>query len=127
MTNKEYYKEQIFEIACQGDSIAFDNRINKIVDCNGLDCECCKFSQGSCDCITTMSKWLEEEYKEPPVDWTKVKVDTKILVTNFLEDEWYKRYFAKYENGKVYAFNEGSTSWSADTTIRWDYAKLWED
>lgn len=129
MTNKEYYKERIFEIACQGDSIAFDNRTNEIVECNSLSCDDCKFTrQGGCR--AAMSKWLEEEYVEPPVDWTKVAVDTPILVSNYLNVEewkWQKRYFAKYENGKVYAFGDGATSWSANMAVDWEYAKLYKE
>lgn len=127
MTNKEYYKKWIFEIACQGDSIAFDNRANEIVECNSLSCDDCKFTnQGGCK--TAMSKWLNEEYVEPPIDWIKVAVDTPILVSNRKKDgEWYKRYFAKYENNKVYAFSDGCTSWSARDILAWEYAKLYKE
>ena len=63
------------------------------------------------------------------VDWSTVKIDTKILVMNCDEDIWRKRYFACYENGKVYAFDSGKTSWSADTNhisdyVPWDFAEV---
>lgn len=127
MTNKEYYNDKIIEIACQEYTIAFDNKTNKIVACNGLSCSCCKFAnQGSCR--GALNKWLYEEYKEPQVDWSKVKVDTPILVSNRKKDgEWYKRYFAKYENGKVYTFSDGCTSWTANMTCSWSCAKLYEE
>ena len=76
--------------------------------------------------------WLMEEYeepKEPEVDWSKVATDTPILVryTKDEDEEWVKRHFAKYENGKVYTYSYGSTSWSADGTVTaWNYAKLAE-
>ena len=64
----------------------------------------------------------------PPVDWSKVKVDTPILVW---EDNTrkYKRHFAKYENGKIYVFTSGQTSWSAENydTTTWKYAELAEE
>ena len=61
------------------------------------------------------------------VDWSKVAVDTPILVSNY-GNHWNKRYFAKYENGMVYAFDDGLTSWSnkgSEPSI-WKYAKLAE-
>lgn len=60
------------------------------------------------------------------VDWSKVPVDTPILVKNSYDGCWHKRYFAKYENGVVFAFSCGSTQWSngGDTTIPYAEAKL---
>ena len=69
-----------------------------------------------------------DEYKEPETDWSKVAVDTPILVRNSKNETWYKRYFAKYEDGKVYAWNDGKTSWSSTgDNISWSYAKLAEE
>ena len=53
-------------------------------------------------------------------------VDTPILVRDYDEQDWLKRYFAKYENGVVFSWAEGSTSWSAKRTTRWKEAKLAE-
>lgn len=61
------------------------------------------------------------------VDWTKVEVDTKILVSNS-GDVWCKKYFAKYENDKVCTFAGGATSFSTDGYyISWKYAKLYKE
>lgn len=63
------------------------------------------------------------------VDWSKVKVDTPIFVSDVKEEKWVKRYFAFFENGKVYAWVGGATSWSADNdkdVLKWEYAKLAE-
>lgn len=63
------------------------------------------------------------------VDRSKVPVDTPILVRDFEDAKWIKRHFAYFENGKVYAFDSGGTSWTSkhhgDTTS-WLYAKLAE-
>ena len=60
------------------------------------------------------------------VDWSKVEVDTPILVRNN-GCVWTKRYFAEYKNGKVRAYYNGATSWSSDGRMgSWDYAKLAE-
>lgn len=61
------------------------------------------------------------------VDWSKVAVDTPIFVRNRIEDMWKCRYFAKYEDGKVYTWCGGRTSWSnviAYEPVNWEYAEL---
>ena len=61
------------------------------------------------------------------VDWSKVEVDTPIFVRNRIEDTWKCRYFAKYEDGKVYTWCGGRTSWSnviAYEPVNWEYAEL---
>lgn len=63
------------------------------------------------------------------VDWSKVAVDTPILVRDSEEEAWRKRHFAKYENGIVYAWGYGATSWSARGSgdiSDWKMAKLAE-
>lgn len=63
------------------------------------------------------------------VDWSKVPVDTPILVRDFETSKWEKRYFAFFENGRVNAWCGGTTSWSNENitrTISWRYAKLAE-
>lgn len=56
------------------------------------------------------------------------KVDTPILVRDFIYDEWKKRYFAKYEDGNIYAWSDGKTSWTAEGNMtEWEYAKLAEN
>lgn len=65
-------------------------------------------------------------------DWSAVKVDTKILVKNNECDIWKRRYFACYENGKVYAYCGGKTSWSAwnddgSDIVLWEFAEVVEE
>lgn len=64
------------------------------------------------------------------IDWDKVKVDTPILVRDFEHLNWERRYFAKAQNGKVFAWNSGATSWSVSNNkhcyTSWQYAKLAE-
>lgn len=80
-----------------------------------------------------MSEIAELEFEEV-VDWSKVPVDTKILVADCDGEgeviEWNKRHFAKYENGTVYAWNDGKTSFTAKldgSCMNWDCAKLYEE
>ena len=64
-----------------------------------------------------------------PVDWSKVPVDTKVLVSNDGK-EWYKRHLYKYEDGKFLTWGNGKTSFTAISikdVFDWDYAKLWQE
>ena len=83
----------------------------------------------------TLDEILQMEFEEiVDVDWSKVQVDTKILVSEDGED-WYRRYFAKYENGFIYAFPDGLSSFTAcykpecgyQRVCAWKYAKLYEE
>ena len=64
------------------------------------------------------------------IDWSKVPVDTPILVRDFKHYNWEKRYFAKVQNGEICAWDGGATSWSVsnDKTCftAWRHAKLAE-
>ena len=78
-------------------------------------------------CLVLQMLWIMEEYEEPKVDWSKVEVDTPILVKNSEDKMWRKRHFAKYKNGNVYAWSDGQTSWTAYDMMVWKCAKLAED
>ena len=126
MKNYEKYADEIREY--NGDSICTDFIEPYIL--KSINAKCINTSCPKCHLYRTI--WLLEDYKEPEepeVDWSEVKVDTPILV-RYSEDgdeEWIKRHFAKYENGKVYAWFDGCTSWSTEGhMVIWNYAKLAE-
>ncbi len=63
------------------------------------------------------------------VDWSKIEVDTPVFVRNTTIEPWKCRYFAKYNDGIVYTWVDGRTSWSnkiSDEPTSWKYAKLAE-
>ena len=129
MTNKEKYVKEILDIACAGDHVAMRKSDNVIVGCRKLGCLDCAFKTHGEGCSDKIEKWANSEYVEPPVDWSKVAVDTPILVRDSEKESWRKRHFAKYENGIVYAWGKGTTSWgafSSDYLINWKMAKLAE-
>lgn len=67
---------------------------------------------------------------ERRIDWSKVPVDTKVLVSGSGNGGWLKRYFAKYENGKIYTWDYGATSFSVrikEDCSSWKHAKLYEE
>ena len=129
MTNKEKYGNKIIELAIDKVVLALKN--GKPALCAKIKCEDCDFYEPySCGRSTyNFHEWLNSEYVAPPVDWSKVAVDTPILVRDSEEEAWRKRYFAKYENGKVYTWLGGTTSWSAERSSNvtvWKMAKLAE-
>lgn len=139
MTNLEKYKKQIPELIYNTKDQSLAVVDSKVIHCRDARCSECEFSKNKreyvgINCFGKLLVWLCEEYQEPSVDWYNVAVDTKILVSDDGE-KWFKRYFAKYEDGKVFTWLNGSTSWTADdipaiTTKRytsWEYAKLAEE
>lgn len=113
MTNYEYYKEQIERIARLGRRVAMNATTGEIACCGDIDCNECLF-QGSEDvnCSQKAFKWADEEYKESEVNWSKVPVDTPVLVSNN-KKFWYNRYFAGIDDAdRLLIFPDGKTSWS---------------
>ena len=125
MTNYEKYKKIIEKFT--DNDVAFDKSKNKIVKCVEINCEDCSFYVDD-DCKLGAMKWAAEEYKEPEVDWSKVPVDTPVLVSNN-GTVWARRYFAKATNlNSIWVFSDGATSWSAGAypIAHYKYAKLAE-
>lgn len=134
MTNEEFYKDELKVIEKRVkedlliDQIAV-NKQGKPECCIKQSCDDCIFN--GCCSLEAKKQWLEQEYVEPEqqVDWSKVKVDTPILVRDYEGSEWIKRYFAKFADGIVYTWQGGTTSWTASgeyNVISWKYAKLAE-
>lgn len=83
MLNKEKYKDELEQILVNGNVLAIDKKHNKIISC--CDCSRCKFST-DVGCTEKRREWLNSEYVDPEVDWSKIPVDTPILVRDS-EDE----------------------------------------
>ena len=128
MTNKEKYGNKIIELAIDEGVLALKN--GEPAPCAKIKCEDCDYGKSdSCGGSEyKFREWLNSEYVEPPVDWNKVAVDTPILVRDSEKESWRKRHFAKYENGIVYAWENGLTSWSAhrSNVVGFGMAKLAE-
>ena len=123
MKNYEKYADEIK--GYNGDSICTDFIEPYIL--KSINAKCINTSCPKCHLYRTI--WLMEDYKEPEepeVDWNNVEVDTPILVRDYEGQEWARRYFAKYENKTIYAWDSGRTSWSEDGVTEWKYAKLAE-
>ena len=111
MLNREKFAKEIIELAINdSDALAISNGVP--TSCASLlDCEGCDFHEEDCD--FAIKEWLEQEYTGPAVDWSRVAVDTPILVRDSSSEAWVRRYFARFsEDNKICTFPAGATSWS---------------
>jgi hypothetical protein len=61
----------------------------------------------------------------PPVNWSKVAVDTPIWVRGLLDQKWLPRHFSHYDGWYIYAFNLGTTSHtSTQSAVKWNMGSL---
>lgn len=139
MTNYEYYKSEIEKFARMGRKVAIKEDTNEITYCSSLECNNClfgNFDSDECSCTQKAIVWADAEYIEPEVDWSKVPVDTPILVSDD-NKRWYRSHFAQYnsEDHQVLTWCKGRTSWSINydgvylvsNREAWKYAKLAEN
>lgn len=116
------------------DNIAFVTTKRPVMDDDILDVN----SGGHIKCINNISKIIPQiEQNEVLniaeelgiIDWSKVAVDTPVLVRFFESTKWVKRHFAFFKNEKVYTWDGGLTSWTCDDlndAMSWECAKLAE-
>jgi hypothetical protein len=122
-----------------GEGFAYRIDNNSVIDenLNGVEFDgddICKIYDKKYRFLDHMFSGIEREIpiweREQEIDWTKVTVDTKLLVYEGNGGKWVKRHFAKYEKNKVYCYNHGLTSFTCDyhdTEISpWSRAKLYK-
>lgn len=117
-------KDAIFDIAPRLGWCV--NQLECIALCSETECKDCKFSPmdvskiDGLNCADRRKTWL----KSHCIDWTKVLIDTKILVRNkFHDPEWEPKHFAgMYTNNKGESYPcyyaTGVTSWTAKDVAR---------
>ena len=125
MTNREKFKDELDEML----SVFLAVVEGKPVPCEDTDCRECDF-RGKCtvreNCVID---WLNAEYQDPSVDWSKVPIDTPVL-TSLDGESWSRQYFAGIgDDGKPETFYGGATSWSNRIIEHCghNYVKLAED
>ena len=115
-------------------NIAFITTERPVVNDGILDIN----SGGRVKCINNISKIMPQIERNEVlniaeelgiVDWSKVAVDTPVLVS-FDGCNLFKKYFAKVQNYTFYTWDNGATSWSVSNkeycVTSWKYAKLAE-
>ena len=120
MTNREKFKDELDEILAEHIAVIK----GKPRECGGSNCGACDIVDGNCR--ENAYAWLNAEYQEPTVDWSKIPIDTPVLVS---DDgmHWIRRHFAgSGENGNPEVFYDGHTSWSnnSETYTTYKYIKL---
>lgn len=123
MTNREKFKDEPEEMLSAFLAVVEE----KPVHCEDMGCQECDF-RGKCPVREKrVIDWLNAEYQEPPVDWSKVPIDTPVLVSTNGK-KWYRRHFAGVRGGKPETYDLGATSWSGDDkhTRGWEFVKLAE-
>lgn len=114
MTNKEHFKEEIFEVACSGTHIAVDKKTNKPYSCKDISCDDCAFRKGDMKCKDAFLKWLEEEYVEPcPFE------KGELVEVSDDREFWYLEYFDEFTRGR-YITRESKMS---ECTSAWKYCQ----
>ena len=107
-------------------SFAVDKRTGNVKTCSKWDCVNCLFYESN-DCIKAREDWLDQPALDPEkdIDWSKVPVDTPVIVWN--TDEEYRRYFSGIKDGRFNAYADGRTSWSSITgnICHWKHCKLY--
>ena len=72
---------------------------------------------------------IEEITFEEIIDWSKIPIDTKILVWSKIAKQKYNRHFAGIDSGtgRVRAWDSGQTSFTTTRWNTWDCAELYAD
>lgn len=131
MKNREKYKNELMDV------IKMDGRICGFVKKHdvhrmiGTDWE--SFCEMDCiACGTALQLWLDEEYKDPEVDWNNVPVDTLVRVRNSEDEDWTPQYLKCISDiipdHKFEAWDDGRTSKTTDGIIKhWKYCEVAEE
>ena len=136
MKNREKYRDEILSWGKNSEpyydpycEFAKKNMLPSYTDCANGEC-----AGTTCTwCRAVFALWLDEEYKEPEVDWTKVPVDTLVRVRDREEQEWILMYFkgiSDYDSARRFlTWCDGATSITASggCYLRWKYCELVED
>ena len=110
---------------------AIDKDANEIKNCRDVICANCLFYMSD-DCMKAKNEWLDQPAIDPEkdIDWSKVPVDTPVLVS-LNTDEEIRRYFFGKENDNepttFRTFANGKTSWTAGEKeyAYWHHCKLY--
>lgn len=134
MKNKEKQKNELIKVIKEyGDLCEFMKK-HEVYRMIGKDLESlCEINCVACG--TALQIWLDEEYMEPPkpeVDWSKVPVDTLVMVRDSEDEEWVLRYFKgideEAQKSRFMAWGNGTTSKTAyGNYTHWTFCELVED
>lgn len=130
MKNREKYKNELINVIKKDGKLCEFVKKHEVFRMFGKDSTSyCKMTCVTCG--TALQIWLDEEYKEPEVDWVKVPVDTLVRVRDSEDEEWTLQYFrciSDITSCKYEAWSDGTTSKTSYGAIkRWKFCELVED
>ena len=113
MKNKEKFKKEIVELACNGKGIAVDKYSGTVGSCNYVSCNNCLF-MGIYYCNKVRREWAESEYVEKPMISKRDRA--------FLDYLKCYKYIARDDDGELYVYTsiptKRSDCWGADGAYR---------
>lgn len=133
MKNREKFREEIIKAIKSRETCEFmnDTVIPEFIG-SKTDSKCiCEM--GDCRaCLIRFTLWLDEEYEEHEVDWSKVPVDTLVRVRERENQKWILRYFKGINEDSLRhryeVWESGATSKTASGKyLCWKYCELVED
>lgn len=132
MKNREKYKNELMDVINKEGNICEFMIKHGVSKMFGKDMESFCGETECTSCTTALQLWLDEEYEEPEVDWSKVPVDTLVRVRDREEQEWILRYFKGINEDSLRhryeAWESGATSKTANGEyLCWNYCELVED
>lgn len=127
MTNyKSVEPDKVKDIFAE--AFAVNKETGEVLKCFKLPCRLCLFRGNGCG--DARRKWLDQPALDPEkdIDWSKVPVDTPVLVWNTGEE--YRRYFCEIKSAGSCIFRTfaiGKTSWTAEEAdlADWEHCKLY--
>lgn len=133
MKNQKYYEKEILQIAITGQAVAVHKERLEPMVCSKNVCNDCLNCGENGRCKKdkeAIAKWMNEEYIDPAerVDWSKVAIDTPILVRNDECNIWERGYFAGIGKDGIFVYPNGTTNFTQssreDKPVVYKHARL---
>lgn len=134
MKNQKYFEKEILKIAITGQAVAVHKDKLEPMVCTKEHCKDCLNcgTNGRCKDKekTVILDWMNEEYIDPAerIDWSKIAIDTPILVRNDECNIWERGYFAGIGKDGIFVYPNGTTNFTQssreDKPVVYKHARL---
>ena len=118
MKNQKYFEKEILKIAITGQAVAVHKDKLEPMVCTKEHCKDCLNcgTNGRCKDKekTVILDWMNEEYIDPAerIDWSKIAIDTPMLVRNEESDTWENAHYEGWKMNGIYVLPNGSTKFT---------------
>ena len=108
------------------DSETHETKVSYVEAWDGM--ECIGISDSMDEAVISVNNYiLNQNYIENNIDWEKIPIDTKVLVSNDGET-WYHRHFGGTQDGSPTVYADGKTSWTKiGKPLKYMFIKLAEE